>query len=287
MTDVKTYEQVNRQDDNLSFGISQMRDIYALHKGKPDSPHRHNFFTILIICNAQGKHVIDFNDYPLQDEQMFFISPGQVHQVIEEVPSEGYSIVFSNQFLIQNNIPVSFIQDLNLFQSFGESPPLQLNTEELQNVLTYADEMHELHLSSAAFKYEAIGALLKLILIKCNNVCALPTPIQSLGTKNGVLSQFKNLIDAHYKSWHSTNQYASELNISPDYLNKLIKSQTGKTAKEHIQSRIIIGAKRLLYFTELSNKEIGFELGFSEPANFSAFFKKCVGISPSKFKSIH
>ena len=96
---------------------------------------------------------------------------------------------------------------------------------------------------------------------------------------------FKKLIDTHYKSWHSTNQYASELHISPDYLNKIVKSQTGKTAKEHIQSRIIIGAKRLLYFTELSNKEIGFELGFSEPANFSAFFKKSVGISPSQFKS--
>ncbi|MBL4708824.1 MAG: helix-turn-helix domain-containing protein, partial [Flavobacteriales bacterium] len=54
-------------------------------------------------------------------------------------------------------------------------------------------------------------------------------------------------------------------------------------AKEYIQSRIITEAKRLLYFSKLSNKQIGYELGFGEPANFSAFFKKCTGFSPSNF----
>ncbi|MEN8958192.1 MAG: helix-turn-helix domain-containing protein [Flavobacteriales bacterium] len=58
----------------------------------------------------------------------------------------------------------------------------------------------------------------------------------------------------------------------------------GKTAKDYIQARIITEAKRLLYFTNLSNKEIGYELGFNEPANFSAFFKKNTEVSPSKFK---
>jgi AraC-like DNA-binding protein len=61
--------------------------------------------------------------------------------------------------------------------------------------------------------------------------------------------------------------------------------QTGKTAKEHIQARIALEAKRLLHFSDLSVKEIGFQLGFPEPANFSAFFKKCTGSSPSNFKS--
>ncbi len=85
-----------------------------------------------------------------------------------------------------------------------------------------------------------------------------------------------------YSEWHLTTDYATELNVTPDYLNRVIKSLTGKTAKEFIQARIITEAKRLLYFSEMSAKEIGYNLGFSEPANFSAFFKKNTGFSPSK-----
>ncbi len=152
----------------------------------------------------------------------------------------------------------------------------------------YASEIFELSQAETAFKSEAIGALLKLILIACNNYCDIPkTDLNSTDHVGSTLRKFKALINSNHKQWHATNNYASELNITPDYLNRIVKSQTGKTAKEHIQIRIIVAAKRLLYFTDKSNKEIGFELGFSEPGNFSAFFKKCTGISPSEFKATH
>jgi AraC family transcriptional regulator, transcriptional activator of pobA len=285
MDAVKTYEVVNKADSSLSFGISKMEEIYLKHKGKPDEPHRHDYFTVLIVQTAKGKHFIDFSEYALADNQIFFISPGQVHQVIEEQASVGFSMVFSHQFLVKNNIPVRFIADLNLFNDFGESPPLMLNEAELAKVNGYAKEIFELNQSDIAFKYEAIGSLLKLILIQCNNICSLPkAPEQSLAGQSSILSQFKTLIDEHHQTWHTTTEYADALNISPDHLNRVVKMQTGKTAKEHIQSRIIVAAKRYLYFSELSTKEIGYTLGFSEPANFSAFFKNCVGTSPSKFR---
>ena len=283
---VKTYEQVNREDDSFSFRISKTESIYEKHGGKPDVPHRHNFYTVLIINKAKGTHSIDFNDYPLGNNQIFFISPGQVHQMREDEAAVGYSMVFSSQFLIKNNIAFSFIKDLHLFNEFGQSPPLTLSQEEIDKINAYAEDIFKLHHSEQAFKYDAIGSLLKLILIQCNNVCSLPNDFnQDLGSKNSTLVKFKDLVNIHHKEWHATSNYAEELFITPDYLNRIVKSQTGKTAKEHIQSRIIVAAKRLLYFSELSNKEIGFELGFSEPANFSAFFKHAEGQSPSQFKA--
>lgn len=286
MDSVKTYERVNRENENLSFGISRTQSIFEKHKGLPDAPHRHDFYTVLIIQKAKGKHIIDFNAYDLGENQIFFIAPGQVHQMLEEEATIGFSMVFSNQFLIQNNIPVNFINDLNLFNDFGQSPPLDLTAEEIEKASAYAEEILELQSSELEFKYEAIGALLKLILIRCNNVCSLPKGyLQEPETKNSTLAKFKALVNQHHREWHGTSDYASALHITPDYLNRIVKSQTGKTAKEHIQSRIIVAAKRLLYFSDLSNKEIGFQLGFSEPANFSAFFKNCVGQSPSQFKA--
>lgn len=285
MEAVKTYQNVNREDDSLSFGISRMEDIHDKHRGKPDEPHRHNFYTILVVKEASGEHRIDFNSYELQNQQLFFISPGQVHQLLEASRSVGYSMVFSTQFLVQNNIPLAFIDDLNLFNDFGDTPPLSLSTDELETLIRYAEEIIEINKSDRSFKYDAIGALIKLLLIRCHNLCSLKAVDSTLQeTGNTVLRNFKSLVDRHHTTWHGTAEYANELHISPDHLNRVVKSLTGKTAKEHIQSRIITAAKRLIYFTDLSSKEIGYELGFSEPGNFSAFFKKCTGTSPSRFK---
>jgi AraC family transcriptional regulator, transcriptional activator of pobA len=285
MDTVKTYIQVNQLNENLSFGISKMEDIYSKRKGQADTPHRHNFYTIIITTKAEGSHFIDFKEYPLKPNQVFFIAPNQVHQIIEKKEPIGYSITFSNQFLVKNNIPLFFIENLNLFNDFSENPPIELNRKELEKLTEYVNEIHQINKSNITFKYEAIGALLKFILILCNNFCSHNKEIaQTIDSNNSTLHQFKVLIDKYHKEWHATNKYAKQLYITPDHLNRIVKMQTGKTAKEHIQSRIIIAAKRLLYFTELSNKEIGFELGFSEPANFSAFFKKCTGLPPLKFK---
>lgn len=285
MDTIKTYEHVNAANEKLSFGISRMETIYANRNGQPDAPHRHDYYTALFVKKAQGKHVIDFEAYPLNDLQVYFITPGQVHQIIEEHPSIGYVMVFSVEFLVENNIPFSFINNLNLFNAYNQNPPLDLEEEQLEKLSTYCEEIINYQDSNHKFKTAAIGALLKLFLIYCNEICTLPTDnTQQLEAGNSILKDFKQLVEEHYLTWHHTSDYAQALNITPDHLNRTIKSLIGKTAKAYLQSRITIAAKRLLYFSDLSNKEIGYQLGFSEPANFSAFFKRNTGLSPSQFK---
>ena len=90
MNTVKTYHKVNPENANLNFGIARMEDIYSKRNGKTDEPHRHNFYTVLIINKAKGLHKIDFNTYELSNQQIFFVAPGQVHQVIESEKSIGF-----------------------------------------------------------------------------------------------------------------------------------------------------------------------------------------------------
>ena len=285
MTAVKTYKSINSNQKNLHFNIAKMQDIYTLRNGKVDEPHRHNFSSVLIISKAKGIHKIDFNDYELAEKQIFFIAPGQVHQVIEYEKSEGFSMTFSNQFLVENSIPISFIESLNLFQNYGQSPPLQLESKAFQNVENFATEIVELFNSDAAMKFLSIGSFLKLILIACNNSCEI-NPIESDIDISGasLIRNFKNAVNQNFKKEHSTTFYANQLFITPDHLNRTFKAKVGKTAKEFIQARIITEAKRLLFFSSLTNKEIAYQLGFNEPANFSAFFKKHTKLSPSHFK---
>lgn len=284
---VKTYHNVNKADGSLSFGISRMEDIHKKRKGLTDEPHRHDYYTILVVKKGKGVHLVDFKTHPIAENQVFFISPGQVHQLKEETSSFGYSIVFSAQFLAMNHIMVDFIDDINLFNDFGNTPPLMVSEPEMARILSYASEMEYYYRSPDTYKFQAIGALLKLLLIACHNLCSL-TQLDSQTMEVGavLVRNFKQLVNEKFKTWHHASAYAYALHITPDHLNRVVKSLTGKTSKEHIQSRITIAAKRLLYFSALSQKEIAFELGFSEPANFSAFFKSCTGVSPSKFKEL-
>jgi AraC-like DNA-binding protein len=262
-----------------------MEDIYIKRNGKVDEPHRHNYYTVLIIKQAKGLHKIDFNSYQLSGQQIFFVAPGQVHQVIESEKPLGFVMTFSNLFLIENSIPLAFISSLNLFQNYEQTPPLLPNKKQFDIIDHFADNISNLFTGNAQMKNISIGAYLKLLLIECNNICSInpiETNIHSSG--DNLIKKFKESVDINYRIEHSTYYYANELHITPDHLNRTVKSKIGKTAKEYIQSRIITEAKRLLYFTDSNSKEIGYKLGFNEPANFSAFFKKHTQLSPSNFK---
>ena len=84
MNSVKTYNKINKNDEKLNFSISKMEDIYDSRQGATDEPHRHDYYTVLIVKKANGIHKIDFESYELMDSQVYFVSPGQVHQVIEK-----------------------------------------------------------------------------------------------------------------------------------------------------------------------------------------------------------
>lgn len=286
METVKTYEKVNYDQHHVSFGISKMEAIYTKRNGKVDVPHRHNYYTVLIINKAKGLHKIDFNTYELSENQIFFVAPGQVHQVMETEMSSGFAMTFSNQFLVENSIRLSFIDSLNLFNNYGQSPPLTPNPAQFETITHFLNEIYKLFHSDRNMKFLSIGAFLKLLLIECNNICSI-NPIESDVDNSGdnLIRSFKKEVEHHYKKEHSTTFYANTLFISPDHLNRTVKAKIGKTAKDYIQARLITEAKRLLYFTDLTHKEIAYELGFNEPANFSAFFKKHTKVSPTHFKN--
>ncbi|WP_027395529.1 AraC family transcriptional regulator [Aquimarina latercula] len=285
MTSIKTYKLTDEIDNHIMFDIKKMEDIYDKTAGKVDLPHRHDFYIIILVSKAKGIHIIDFNEFTLKDQQAFFISPGQVHQIKEEKKSYGWVITFSRQFLVKNNIDYRFIEDINLFQDYGYTPPLPLNEKQLAQLSFYSSEIFETHHSNSKFRLEAIGAFVKLFLIYSNNVCDIhPKDPQQLQAGSMILKEYKNLVEQRFFQWHKVHQYANALHVTPDHLNRTIKSLIGKTAKEYLQSRIIIAAKRLLSFSDKTTKEIGYNLGFSEPANFSNFFKKCTNITPSNFR---
>ena len=100
-----------------------------------------------------------------------------------------------------------------------------------------------------------------------------------------VIRKFNLLVEADYRKEHSVSYYAQRLNKSPKTLSNLFAIYNHKTPLQVIQERIIIEAKRLLYYTDQSVKQITFELGFEDAAYFSNFFKRHTSLSPLDFRN--
>ena len=270
----------------LPFVIKTMEEIDLQLGGISDNPHRHNYYTVIWSFTAMGKHVIDFKEYPIIPNHVFFVSPEQVHQIITDPSPTGYVILFTSEYLEKNSIREDFIANLKLFQKSDETPPLPLTDKMVDTLRLFADQMHSLFHSENDLRFESIGAYLKLFLIECNNQCSLfpESNTQRIEVGKTMVKHFKEIVKKHYAEWHQVKNYAEALYVSPNYLNEVIKSAIHISAKDYIQNRLILEAKRMAVFTAKSNKEIGFELGFEDPSHFSKFFKSNTHQSLMDFK---
>ena len=276
---------IDHRSGTVNFKLGDMGIIYDQSHGQADQAHRHDYYTLLLVEQARGEHIIDYNSYAFHDSEVHFVGPGQVHQVVLTQKPIGRVLTFTKLFLIENNIPTSFISNINLFRAFGDAPPLSLDPKTSSKLWQIISDMDSCSVQYLHYQQRALGALLQLFLIYCNNAASLDQDqIQEKSASICILRDFKALVEKKYTHYHKVNQYASELNISAKHLSQMVKDITGKAAKDHIIDRLILEGKRLLIHTVLSIKEIAYELGFEEPLYFSSFFKKHVGTSPQQFK---
>lgn len=270
------------------FVFKTMEEIDIALGGIEDNPHRHNYYTIIWPFSATGRHIIDFNEYPVIRDHIFFVSPSQVHQVITDPDPTGYVILFTPEFLEKNSIRHDFIANLKLFQNIDETPPLPIDEKMAVRLRDFADHMKQAFILKDEMYLETIGAYLKLFLIECNTHCSLipDTDPQSIEVSKNLVKRFKDLVEKNYTEWHQVKNYADILSITPNYLNEVIKSSVNISAKDFIQQRITLEAKRMVVYTDKSAKEIGFDLGFEDPAHFSKFFKSNTGQSLAEFREM-
>lgn len=268
------------------FAFRTMEEIDAALGGIEDKPHRHNYYTVIWPFSATGRHIIDFKEYIIERDKLFFVSPWQVHQVITDRRPTGYVILFTPGFLEKNSIKTDFISNLKLFRNIDETPPLDVSGPMAEKLRVFATNMHEAFNAGDDMSMEIIGAYLKLFLIECNGHCSLniDTNLQRIEVSKSLVKGFKELVEKNFSKWHQVQDYAVTLSVTPNYLNEVIRSSVGMSAKDYIQHRITLEAKRMVVYTGKSGKEIGFDLGFDDPAHFSKFFRTNTGISLIEFR---
>lgn len=285
--EIRTYAFNESVAHNTQFVLKRMEDVYYGTTGEADAPHKHDYYAIILVEKGSGVHFVDFHKYEVESKTVYFIQPGQMHQLILSDLPRGWVIAFTDAFLIANAIPEKMINDIYLFNDYGQSPPLPLNDAQMAVYKSLIEQMQHFASTLQNYSADALGSLLKLFLIQSNNHCSLvknDNP-QLQETTNQLLRSFKQLLNQHYNTKHKVADYADMLAVTADYLNKTVKATTGKSAKEHIQSKIATEAKRSLIFSSLTSKELAYALGFDESAHFNNFFKKTTGQTPTEFRT--
>lgn len=242
-------------------------------------PHKHNFYHLLVVTAGKGWHEIDFARYPLERGRIYLMKPAQVHSWQLEKGAQGYVIEFEEELF---KIHPSFAGKIqNLFQTLPDS--FQVTGKKEFTELADLCESLLKEYETKAPDYELVTSLeLFNFLIRLARVKNLklkePPAVESFGER------FEALIEAHYTKHHEVEFYANKLNISAKALTMKMTRLSGKSARTLIQERLILEARRLLAYSEMSITEIAAHLGFEDANYFSRFFRLKTKRSPGAFR---
>ncbi|MDH6253442.1 AraC family transcriptional activator of pobA [Chryseobacterium sp. H1D6B] len=244
-------------------------------------PHRDYHYLLMLATNGSFRFTIDFQEIIISMPALLLISPGQVHHTMEMKAPEGWAIAFDPSLMDPEILHV-------MEKSFQGPVTLDLQSNFYHHVVTLVDLMAQLQSSglnghSVQAQHSLLDALLDLIAEKLTPQPAAGS--QTTFKRAAIIEQtFNQLLKQHYKTWKQPAQYAAELHISVAHLYEIVKGITGNSVSLQIQQYSILEAKRLLYLTNLSVKEISYELGYDEPVYFGKLFKKITSLTPLQFR---
>lgn len=232
------------------------------------------------------------NTYDYEEGSLIFIAPGQVYGIDskgEYRQAHGKALLFHPDFIHGTTLGKK-IKEYTFF-SYEVNEALHLSTRERSIIDDCLNKIeYELEHAIDTHSKTLIISYLELFLNYSKRFYERQFVTRSHVNK-GILERFENLVDEYFTSempidsgLPSVSYCADKLFLSPNYLGDLLKKETGKSAQEHIQLKMIDVAKEKIFDTSKSISDIAFELGFKYPQHFTRMFKKQVGMSPNEYR---
>ena len=262
------------------FKIRRVEDILGENDLVHDL-HRHDFFFILALKKGDGNHEIDFTLYKVLDNAVFFIRPGQVHQLELKAGSAGYLVEFNAEFYH----PKDKLSIQRLRKSSNKNY-CELETGRFNKLQAILASMLDEYTAREEGYQDVIKSNLDIFFIEFVRQSHNPKgeATVAISYTQERFEEFLELLDKHIATHKQVSQYTDLMNLSPYQLNEITKSSIGKTASELINEHIILEAKRYLLATPNQVKDIADKLGYEDTSYFIRFFKKHIGHSPEAFR---
>lgn len=244
------------------------------------APHRDAHYLLAVLTEGELQLNLDFELLALRGPVVALICPGQVHQLLRADHPRGWGISFEPSLL-----ETDF--QLVLEQGLSQLYPLDAQTPFYGRVVALLSLLTDCQMGPAdAYRGRTLQTLfMGLLSLVAGQLTPDPAAVSAREGRGPQIERvFQQLLRQHYAQWKQPAQYAAALNITVAHLNDTVRALTGASVSAHLQQRAILEAKRLLGFTELSVKEIGYALGYDEPVYFGKLFKKVTGLTPQQFR---
>jgi AraC-like DNA-binding protein len=243
-------------------------------------PHRIKDYKISFLEEGEVTHYTDFEKHVIKAPALILLSPDQVHQRTGNTYNKMTHISFSKEWLVTETEGLVACWEYMFGQVVIPVPDEDYKRE----LLAYLDIMYAEFVKNRPQKQLVLKNLLNVFIMCAARMASCKTKKHMDSTQNKIVRQFKMLTDQHFLNTTQVAKYADMLYVTPGHLNDLIKSITGKTAKQIIDEKRVMEAKRLLFWGKHSIKEIARHLNFEDDAYFNRFFKKHTGLTPALFQ---
>lgn len=259
--------------------IANMRDTSG-HNSQ--LPHQLKFYNLIFFTEGKGRHFIDFQWYPVQQNTLVYLAKEQVNAFDFSADLQGYCMVFTEAFFVNcfSNFTDNFVFRLFNPQLFSPIVPIPTDSD----FISYFELLRkEFSAQKSVHQKEIIKSLLTILISKAENIKQNQSKSFIESSKFKLLQKFNSLIENHYAESRNANFYAAKLAVTYKHLNSTCKEIMNKTAKSVIDDFIVLQAKRKLINADMKSTELAYDLGFEDPTNFTKYFKKQTGLTPKSF----
>ncbi|NEU68572.1 AraC family transcriptional regulator [Spirosoma agri] len=284
---VKSIDATNR-----CFGIFPFEQFGG--PGETIPPFRSSTYVAAIVTEGTGTIHLDGVPYQIQPGTLYFLRPWTVRAIHKQNQWRGYVAMFTSEYVAKRSVLTDPMREYPFYRK-GSQPLIHIAPEETnelysQFALIAAELGHPTR--AKADRLDLVYHLLQALLIKSRHIYRETLSAIEYSQPVSLVERFQSLLQMYYLPDPNqetplvltVHEAADRLHVHPHYLSDILKKYTGKTALQHIRERTAFEAQNLIRNTDLTVAEIGYQLHFDDPSNFTKFFKSITGITPRAYR---
>lgn len=285
------FDDINQCHAFMGFtGRTDLPDfhVYTIEETYPSTrkmmpPYTFRFYCITLHEDTQDGHLeINTHRFGKRNDSVAFQPPGHVSAWVRGEAERGFILYFQPEFL--SHYPRALAEEFPFFR-LTEISMLPLSLEVKDVLQTQLTELVQTFQRKHPYRVQMLQARLLAFLFDCKGVYEQYHREQEpISTTSTLAARFQQLVERHYLLHKSVQAYADMLHVTPNHLSQMVATQVGCQAHDLIAERVLMEAKKLLGYTDLSVAEIADYLGYEEPTHFTRLFKRYEAIAPLGFR---